>query len=170
VQQWQEDNDNKTTNKKKTIRNCLMLLKNQSVLLHLEELDKKHQQHQQSQQPPSPFSKKHKADNNGIIESSLGCPAAAAATLPVRWRKTSYPLEIHLIVLLLNNQLSWAVEIVGGMELMDMSIIDNDSKFAVWKRIFKYLLQNGKLYLDWYHCLDDSNAENQASQSIVSFV
>jgi hypothetical protein len=107
--------------------------------------------------------KKRKADNDGKIESSLGCPAAAAATLPARWRKTSYPLEIHLIVLLLSNQLSWAVEIVGRMERMDMSIIDDNSKFAVWKRIFKYLLQNGKLYLDQYHCLDDSSAEYQAN-------
>jgi trimeric autotransporter adhesin len=167
VQQWREDNE--TTNKKETIRNCLTLLENQSVLLHLEELDKKYQQHQQSQQPPSPFSKKRKADDDGIIESSLACPAAAAATLPARWRKTSYPLEIHLIVLLLNNQLSWAVEIVGRMERMDMSIIDDDSKFAVWKRIFEYLLQNGKLYLDQYHCLDDSSSEYRANRSFLLF-
>ena len=66
--------------------------------------------------------------------------------LPSAFLEASFPLDVHITILLMDGDINMALEVVGKMEKSEF--LDDESKDRAWNQVFVYLLQNNLLYLD----------------------
>ena len=113
---------------------CRELLKTQSPLVYIDDLESSARYRKERQQ------------------------VAQARNFPSRLLDPNFPLEIHITILLMDDDVNMALQVVGKMEKSDL--FDDEAKHQAWKHIFVFMLQKHLLYLD-----DPNGLESNVSTS-----